>query len=111
MCVDDLGQRSLVGFGPDIGSSGPDQLIAGDALACRRHARQPEVGGIGQDSGKQRIFVVAAFAGAQVGKCGGEASRSIDLEQKLGDANMGSIASSRSARTSASDGVAAFTGA
>ena len=89
MRVDDLGERRLVGFGPDIGSGGPDQLITGDALARCRHAGQPEVGGVGQDGGEQRIFVVAAFAGAQVGECGGEAGRSTDLVQQLGDADMG----------------------
>jgi hypothetical protein len=89
MRIDDLGERRLVGFGPDIGIGGPDQLITGDALARRRHAGQPEVGGVGEDGGEQRIFVVAAFAGAQVGECGREAGRSADLVQQLGDADRG----------------------
>jgi hypothetical protein len=68
---------------PQIAAIGPDQLITGDALARRRHAGQPEVGGVGQDGGEQRIFVVAAFTGAQVGECGREAGRSADLVQQL----------------------------
>jgi hypothetical protein len=74
---------------PQIAAIGPDQLITGDALARRRHAGQPEVGGVGQDGGEQRIFVAAAFAGAQVGECGREAGRSADLVQQLGDADTG----------------------
>jgi hypothetical protein len=50
---------------------------------------QPEVGGVGEDGGEQRIFVVAAFAGAQVGECGREAGRSADFVQQLGDADGG----------------------
>ena len=47
-----LRERRLVGLGADIGVGDPNQLVAGDALAGGRHARQPEVCCIGQDGGE-----------------------------------------------------------
>ena len=111
MRVDDPGERRLVGFRADIGVGDPDQLIAGDAVAGRGHARQTEVGRIGQDGGEQRVLVVAALAGAQVGEGGGRSrSRGSTSCSSSVMRTGGSIASIRSANASASGGVAALTG-
>ena len=85
--VDDPGQRRLVGLRADVGVGGPDQLVAGDAVAGRRHAPQAQVGRVGQHRGEQRVLVLAALAGAQVGEGLREAGRPVDLVQQLGDAH------------------------
>ncbi len=54
----------LVGVRSYVGVGGPDQLVAGDAVAGRGHAAQAEVGGVGEDGGEQGVHVVAALAGA-----------------------------------------------
>lgn len=72
MRIDDSRERRLVGLEADIGVGDPNQLITGDALAGRSHARQPEVRCIGQNGGEQRVLVVAGFAGAQIGEGSGE---------------------------------------
>ena len=59
MRVDDSGQRRLVGFRADIGVGGPDQLVAGHAVAGGGHAAKTEIGGVGQDCGEKRAVVVA----------------------------------------------------
>ena len=85
MRIDDPGQRRLIRLRADIGVGGPDQLVAGDALAGRGHACQSEIGRIGQDGCEQRVLVVAGLAGAQVGECGGEAGSAADFMQQFGD--------------------------
>ena len=79
----------LVGLGPDVRAGGPDQLVAGDALARGRHPAEAEVGGVGQDGGEQRVLVLAPLAGAQVGEGRREARHPADLVQHLGDARGG----------------------
>src|SRR5208282_1796388 len=46
--IDDPGECRLVGFRADIGVGGPYQLITSDALTGRSHARQTQVGSVGQ---------------------------------------------------------------
>ena len=86
--ADDPGQRRLVGVRAYVGVRGPDQLVAGDAVAGRGHAAQAEVGGVGEDGGEQGVHVVAALAGAQVGEGGREARHPVHLVQQLGDARQ-----------------------
>ena len=78
-------ERDLIGLRANIGVGDPDQLVAGDALAGRRHARQAEIGGVGENGGKQRVLVVAAFARAQVRKSVGEAGSAVHFVQQFGD--------------------------
>ena len=68
MRVDEDGQRRSVAVIADIGVMGPQELIARDALARGRHARQAEIGCVGEDRGEQRVFIGARLAGAQVGE-------------------------------------------
>ena len=68
MRVDDLRERGLIGLGADVGVGGPDQLVAGDAVARRGHARQAQIGGVRQNRREQRVLVVARLAGPQVGE-------------------------------------------
>ena len=48
---------------------------------------RPEIGGVRQDRGEQRVLVVAALAGAQIGEGGREAGRPVHLVQQFGDAH------------------------
>jgi len=41
--VDDPGQCHFVGFWTDVGVGGPDQLVAGDAMAGGGHAPRPRL--------------------------------------------------------------------
>src|SRR3546814_8429773 len=66
---------------------GPQELIARDALARRRHARQAEIGRIGEDRGEQRVFIGTRLAGAQVGERRKKAGFPRHLMQQLGDAD------------------------
>ena len=68
MRVDEEGQRRAVAVVADIGVMGPEELIARDALTRRRHARQAEIGRIGEDRGEQRVFIGTRLAGTQVGE-------------------------------------------
>jgi len=52
MRVDEDGQRRAVAVVADIGVMGLQELIARHALACGGHARQAEIGGIGEDGGE-----------------------------------------------------------
>lgn len=61
--VDEDGQRRAVAVVADIGVMGPKELIARDALARRRHARQAEIGRVGEDRGEQRVFIRTRLAG------------------------------------------------
>lgn len=88
MRVDDPSQRRFVGLGPDVGVRGPYQLIAGDALARRRHAREPEISGVRKDYRQKRALVLAPFAGAQVSESGGQPGRPADFMHHLGDSSL-----------------------
>ena len=85
MRVDQDRERAVVAVFPDIGVLRPDQLVAGHALAGRGHAREPEIGAIGEDSREQRIGVVAPPSGSQVGEAGEEAGFAGDIVEQLGD--------------------------
>ena len=85
--IDDPGKGRFVGLGTDVGVGGPDQLVAGHAMAGRRHPTEAEIGGIRQDRGEQCVLLVTAFAGAQIGESGREARRPVHLVQQLGDAH------------------------
>jgi hypothetical protein len=61
-------------------------LVAGDALTGRSHARQAQVGSVGQDGCEQGVLVLAALAGTQVGECGGETCGATDFMHHLGNA-------------------------
>ena len=85
MCIDDFGERDLVGLGANVGADRLDELVSGHALAGGRHARQAKIGGVGKNGGKQRVFVVAAFARAQVREGVGEPGRPVRFVQDFGD--------------------------
>jgi len=80
---------ALVAVFADVGLLGPDELIAGHALAGGSHAGEPEIGGVGQDGGEQRIAIIALAAGAKVGEPDEEPRLVGDVVQKLGDPDPG----------------------
>src|SRR5271165_7412715 len=55
MRIDDPDQRRLIRLRSDISVGGPDQLVPGYALAGLGHARQPQIGAIGQDGGEKSV--------------------------------------------------------
>ncbi len=65
--VDEGAQRRAVAVVADIGVMGPQELVARDALARGSHTRKAEIGGVGEDSGEQCVFIGTRLAGAQVG--------------------------------------------
>ena len=74
--VDDPGQRRLIGFGADVGVGGPDQLVAGDAVAgLLPSAPRPRLVASARMAASSAFSFVAALAGAQVGEGGREAGR------------------------------------
>ena len=75
MCIDDPGQRRFVRFGTNVSVRGPDQLIAGHAVARRCHACQAEIGSVGEERREERILVVAGLAGTQIGEGRGSSTR------------------------------------
>ena len=85
MRIDDPDQRRLVRLRSDIGVGGPHQLVPGHALAGLGHARQPQIGAIGQDGGEKSVLVIAGLTGPDVGECGGKTCRTVDLMQQFGD--------------------------
>ena len=87
MRVDDAGKRRLVGLRADVGVGSPDELVTGNTLAGRGHARQPEVGRVSQDGREQRVLALAGLAGAQIDEGRGEAGCATDFVQHLGDAD------------------------
>ena len=86
MRVDNFGKRSLISLRPNVGVGRPDEFVAGHALAGSRHARQTKIGGVCENGGEQRIFVIATFARAQIGESGGEPGCPVRLVQDFGDA-------------------------
>jgi len=67
MRIDNPDQRRLIRLWSDIGVGRPDQLVPGHALASLGHARQPQIGAIGQDGGEESVLVIAGPTGPEVG--------------------------------------------
>lgn len=85
--VDDARERGPVCLIADIGFAGPEKLVAGHALARLGHARQAEIGGVGEDHGQECGLVVDRPVRAQIGEGGEEAGLARHLVKKVGDAH------------------------
>ena len=57
MGVDDPRQRRFIGVVSDEGVRRPDQLVSGHALAGLGHARQAQIGGVGENGRQQCVLV------------------------------------------------------
>ena len=81
--VDDPRQRRLIGVVSDEGVRRPDQLVSGHALAGLGHARQAQIGGVGENGREQCVLVRTGLSGTQVGEGSEEAGVAGDLVQEL----------------------------
>ena len=85
-CIDETGERRLIGLVAHMPFGGPEQLgMRGDSGAAR-HPREAEIGGVGEQGGHQRENVLRRRAAAQMEKALREARPAVHLREELGDA-------------------------
>ena len=86
MASDETGKRGLIGFVAHVPFGDPQQPGMAESPGAAGHARQAEIGGVGEYGGHQGSRVVGRRAGPQMREAIGEARPAVDFGEKLGDA-------------------------
>ena len=84
--VDETGERRLIGFVAHMPFCDPQQLGMGGDIGAAGHAREAEIGGVGEQGGHQGVAVVRRRARAQMPEAIGEARPAMDFREEFGDA-------------------------
>src|SRR3974390_3264839 len=83
----DCSERRPISFLAQMPSVNPGELRLGHALGSMGHAFETEICAVGENSGKQGVFVFDRLAGAQIGKGMRRPCATADFVQDLGDAD------------------------
>ena len=83
--VDKTGERGLIGLVANMPFGDPQQPGMAESSSAASHAREAEIGGVGEHGRHQGPRVVRWRAGAQMDEAIGEARPAVDFGQELGD--------------------------
>ncbi len=84
--IDQAGQSGLVGLIAEVPFGSPEEPSMAEHPGTPRHAREPEVGGVGQHGGHQNDRILRYRAGAQVDEAL-KTSPAVDLGEKFGNSD------------------------
>ena len=83
--VGETGKRGLIGLVTHVPFGDPQQPGMAESPGAAGHAREAEIGGVGEHGGHQGSRVVRWRAGSQMHETIGEARPAVDFREKLGD--------------------------
>ena len=83
--IDQAGQSGLVGLIAEVPFSSPEEPSMAEHSGTPRHAREPEVGGVGQHCRHQCERIFWYRAGAQVDEALGKTGPGVDLGEQFGN--------------------------
>ena len=84
--VDETGERGLIGLVAHMPFGDPQQPGMAESPGAAGHAREAEIGGVGEHGRHQGSRIVRRRAGSQMRETVGEARPAVDFREKLGDA-------------------------
>ena len=84
--VDQTSERGLIGFVAHMPFGDPEQPGMAESPGAAGHAREAEIGGVGEHGRHQGSRIVRRRAGAQMREAIGEARPAVDFGEQLGDA-------------------------
>ena len=83
--VDKTSESSLIGLVAHVPFGDPQQPGMAEGSGAARHAREAEIGGVGEHGRHQGARVIRRRAGAQMRETIGESRPAVDFREKLGD--------------------------
>ena len=83
--VEETGKRGLIGLVAHVPFGDPQQPGMAESPGAAGHAREAEIGGVGEHGGHQGSRVVRWRAGSQMHETIGEARPAVDFREELGD--------------------------